>query len=175
MSKPTPQDASSTTTPPWVQQPSSPSDPSQPPSPPPPAQQKPGGPLSITEAVTTIKPSDFLTFHQAPCSRTGLLTGIGTGAAIGGIRWLMGLPIPRAANWAVGAGVVAASAQYEYCQYQRRAEKEKLKRVVEVYGKVQAEARAKEAEAAREKKAKEEAEKARLEEEQKKKPGWKFW
>ncbi|KAL2151113.1 hypothetical protein VTH82DRAFT_6211 [Thermothelomyces myriococcoides] len=87
---------------------------------------------TLAEAVQTIKPSDFLTFHQAPCARTGLLTGIGAGGAVGALRWIMGLPVPRAANWAVGAGVLGAIGQYEYCQFRRRQEREKVKRVVEV-------------------------------------------
>ncbi|KAL2020315.1 hypothetical protein VTK56DRAFT_8543 [Thermocarpiscus australiensis] len=142
-----------------------------------PPQQRPNQPPArqptITEAVQTIKPSDFLTFHQAPCARTGLLTGIGAGAAMGALRWITGLPVPRAANWAVGTGALAAAGQYEYCQFRRRQEREKMRRVVEVYGRQQAAQRA----AAEERRAREE--KARLEEEEEKKrrrqSWWRFW
>lgn len=79
------------------------------------------------------------------------MTGIGAGAGIGVLRWIMGLPIPKAANWGVGCGIVGAMAQYEYCQWQRRKEKEKMQRVVAVYTKKQAENRAKEAKEAKEK------------------------
>ncbi|KAK4122059.1 cytochrome oxidase biogenesis protein, Cox20 subunit [Parathielavia appendiculata] len=149
----------STQQPPEIQQPQQPG-----------AKPRPRQP-TLTEAVQTIKPSDFLTFHQAPCSRTGLLTGIGTGAAVGVMRWIMGLPIPRAANWAVGTGALAAMGQYEYCQFRRRQEREKVKRVVEVYA----------AKQAREKREKEEAERkereriAKEEEERRRTSWWRFW
>lgn len=90
-------------------------------------------PPSITDVVTTIKPEDFLSVHQTPCAQRGFLTGIGAGMGIGGLRWVLGLPLPRAANWAVGAGVAAAAAQYEYCQYRRRLERENMLRMVKVY------------------------------------------
>ncbi|KAL2163260.1 hypothetical protein VTH06DRAFT_5316 [Thermothelomyces fergusii] len=128
---------------------------------------------TLVEAMQTIKPSDFLTFHQAPCARTGLLTGIGAGAAVGAVRWIMGLPVPRAANWAVGAGVLGAIGQYEYCQFRRHQEREKVKRVVEVYA----------AKQAREKREREEQERrereealAREREEAEKRRRWlRFW
>ncbi|KAK0609918.1 hypothetical protein B0T17DRAFT_501136, partial [Bombardia bombarda] len=101
---------------------------------------------SLTEVVQTIKPADFLTVHQTPCARQGFLTGIGGGAAVGALRWVMGMPIPRAANWGVGVGALSALVQYEYCQYLRRQEREKMKRVVEVYDRKQAESRAQEEE-----------------------------
>lgn len=111
--------------------------------------------------------------HQAPCARTGLLTGIGSGAAVGALRWVMGLPVPRAANWAVGAGVLAAAGQYEYCQFRRREEREKVRRVVEVYGRQQAALREKEKEE-RERKAREERERA-AEEERRSRRWWRPW
>ncbi|KAK4040814.1 hypothetical protein C8A01DRAFT_15371 [Parachaetomium inaequale] len=163
---------------PWLQQ--TDASPSTSASQPPPPQQpqkptagqpRPRQPPTLTDAVQTIKPADFLTFHQAPCSRTGLLTGIGAGAAVGAIRWIMGLPIPRAANWAVGTGVLAAVGQYEYCQLRRQQEREKVKRVVEVYA----------AKQAREKREKEEEERrvregeAKRKEEEERRRGWRFW
>jgi cytochrome c oxidase assembly protein subunit 20 len=90
----------------------------------------------------------------------------------------MGLPIPRAANWAVGTGALAAIGQYEYCQFQRRQEREKVKRVVEVYGRHQQAQRAKEE--AERRAAREQEEKARLEkeEEERRRKGrswWRLW
>jgi cytochrome c oxidase assembly protein subunit 20 len=84
----------------------------------------------------------------------------------------MGLPVPRAANWAVGAGALAALGQYEYCQLKRRQEREKVKRVVEVYAAKQVRERREE----EERKAREEVERRRVEEEgEKKGGGWRFW
>ncbi|KAL2266714.1 hypothetical protein VTJ83DRAFT_6066 [Remersonia thermophila] len=139
-------------------------------SPPPPPRSQPGQQPTLTEALTSIKPSDFLTIHQAPCVRPGLLTGIGVGAAVGAIRWIMGLPIPRAANWAVGTGLAAAAGRYEYCQFQRRQEREKVRRVVQVYAEKQAkEKREKEERERREREAREK------EEAERRKGWWKFW
>ena len=81
----------------------------------------------------------------------------------------MGLPIPRAANWAVGTAVVGAAAQFEYCQLKRRMEKEKVKRVVEVYQKRQAVEREEE----EKKRRREREEKERVERE--KGGWWRFW
>ncbi|KAK4173422.1 hypothetical protein QBC36DRAFT_57807 [Triangularia setosa] len=167
-SNPPPSDPSKPPSLPWVQT-SSPSSPSA--NPPAPKSNNPQEELSLTAAVSTIKPSDFLTVHQAPCSRTGLLTGIGLGSSVGALRWLLGLPIPRAANWAVGTGAIAAILQYEYCQAKRRQEKAKVSRVVEVYGQKQAEMRAKEEEQRRIQL----EEEKRLKEKREKGSWWKGW
>jgi len=105
----------------------------------PPSQTRPP---SLTDVVQTIKPSDFLKVHQSPCSQQGFLTGIGSGATIGLLRWVMGLPAPKAANWAVGVGALGALFQYEYCQYKRREEREKMLRMVEVFNTRQAKEKA---------------------------------
>ncbi|KAK4446573.1 hypothetical protein QBC34DRAFT_411475 [Podospora aff. communis PSN243] len=150
-----------------------PSTPSATPSPAPnPPQQL--GPSSVSEVVTNIKPSDFLKVHQAPCSQQGFTYGIGIGAFIGLGRWVMGLPAARAAHWAVGTGAVGAIAQYEYCQYKRRLEREKMLRMVEVYTTRQAKEKAE----AEEKRARERREKEEREQEAaaaRGKSWWKVW
>lgn len=124
----------------------------------------------MADAWRSIKADDFLSVHQAPCSRQGFLTGIGSGGAIGFLRFVLGTPVPKAANWAVGVGMAAAIAQYEFCQYRRRQEREKIKRVVEVYDRKQAEARRLEEEAKRERETREEE--ARLKAQRR---WYKFW
>jgi len=85
----------------------------------------------------------------------------------------MGLAPSKAAHWAVGTGVIGAMAQYEYCQYKRRLEREKMLRMVEVYSARQsrekAEAEHKRAREQREREAKEQEEAAR------RKSSWRFW
>lgn len=49
---------------------------------------------SIGEAAKTIKPEDLLKVHQTPCSREGFLTGIGSGAAVGFLRYIAGGECP---------------------------------------------------------------------------------
>lgn len=45
---------------------------------------------TVGEALSSIKREDFTRVHQAPCTREGLLTGIGGGAAVGALRYLTG-------------------------------------------------------------------------------------
>lgn len=45
---------------------------------------------SVGEAAKMIKPEDLFKVHQAPCSREGFLTGIGSGAAVGFLRYIAG-------------------------------------------------------------------------------------
>ncbi|KUI72503.1 Cytochrome c oxidase protein 20, mitochondrial [Cytospora mali] len=101
---------------------------------------------SVGEAAKTIKPEDLLKVHQAPCSREGFLTGIGSGAAVGFLRYIAGAPIPKSANWAVGSGVGISVLAYEYCQYKRRLERANMKRVVEVVTKKQSDVKKQEEE-----------------------------
>ena len=120
-----------------------------------------------------MKAGDLLSVHQAPCSRDGFLTGIGSGAAVGALRFVLGSGVPRAANWAVGAGMLGAVLQYEYCQASRRREREKMRRVVEVYDKKQAEVRRLEEERRRARQQKErEEEEERI---RQSKRWWKVW
>lgn len=44
----------------------------------------------MIEAIKTVKPHDFLTVHQQPCARDGLVTGIGLGGATGALMWVVG-------------------------------------------------------------------------------------
>lgn len=44
---------------------------------------------TISEAVSMIKTEDFANIANTPCSRNGLLTGIGAGAGLGGLRFVV--------------------------------------------------------------------------------------
>lgn len=123
------------------------------PSSPQPTSQAPNasGRITVGDAAKSIKAGDFLKVHQYPCSREGLLTGIGGGSVIGVVRYIVGASIPKAANWAVGAFALTSILSYEYCQAKRRDELVKMKRVVEVYNRKQGEMKQKEEEAKRKK------------------------
>ncbi|TQS31962.1 hypothetical protein Golomagni_07741 [Golovinomyces magnicellulatus] len=86
----------------------------------------------LSEAVSMIKKEDFTNIANTPCSRNGFLTGIGAGAGLGGLRFVLRGGIQKSANWAVGFFLVGSIASYEYCQYQRRAERISMKRHIEV-------------------------------------------
>ncbi|KAK3320307.1 hypothetical protein B0T19DRAFT_285544 [Cercophora scortea] len=131
--------------------------------------------VTLTDVLHTIKPTDFLSVHEKPCSREGLLTGIGGGAAAGMLRWVLGAPVPRAANWGVGCFAVAALAQYEYCQYRRRLEREKMQRVTEVYDMNRKKAEQKAREAAEEAKRAAQAKAEEEERERARRRWYKFW
>lgn len=45
---------------------------------------------TISEALSSIKTEDFQNVANTPCSRNGLLTGIGTGFGVGGLRFVLG-------------------------------------------------------------------------------------
>ncbi|KAI8963445.1 hypothetical protein F5Y11DRAFT_346428 [Daldinia sp. FL1419] len=115
---------------------------------------------TIKEAFQTIKSDDFLNVHKIPCARQGLMTGIGSGAAIGMGRFFIGGTIPKATNWAFGAFFLGSIIQWEYCRIQRANERIAVARIVEVMDKKQAEKKAQAEEAAR---LRQEAEKARQE------------
>jgi cytochrome c oxidase assembly protein subunit 20 len=50
---------------------------------------KPENP-TLSEAAKTVRIEDFKQFHKYPCTREALLTGIGGGIGIGGVRVVFG-------------------------------------------------------------------------------------
>jgi cytochrome c oxidase assembly protein subunit 20 len=87
---------------------------------------------SLSEVVSSLGKDDFMNVPNKPCSREGLMTGIATGAGIGGLRFVVNGKAKSAANWAVGFFILASTVSYEYCQYRRRAERNSMKRSIEI-------------------------------------------
>ncbi|KAI9147723.1 Cytochrome c oxidase protein 20 [Paramyrothecium foliicola] len=87
---------------------------------------------TLSETMSSITKDDFLNVPNTPCSREGLLTGIATGAGVGGLKFVIHGKAKSAANWAVGFFILASTASYEYCQYRRRAERTAMKRSIEI-------------------------------------------
>ncbi|KAF6235669.1 hypothetical protein HO173_006352 [Letharia columbiana] len=110
------------------------------------------------DALRSIQFSDFQEVHKKPCVRDALLTGIGGGFGIGGVRAVLGASVWTTCNSAVGSFVFGSFLMYEYCQRRRYLEMQGMKRAVEVIDRKQAEKqkKAEEARAAR-RKAKEES------------------
>ncbi|KAI5306100.1 hypothetical protein KEM56_002220 [Ascosphaera pollenicola] len=77
---------------------------------------------------------------QTPCARDSFLVGIGGGAAVGGIKAVIGglRKMWPACNWAVGSFTVLTIATYELCQRQRRIEMEGMKEATELMAKLKA-------------------------------------
>ncbi|KAL2039547.1 hypothetical protein N7G274_007819 [Stereocaulon virgatum] len=93
----------------------------------------------LFDALRTIKPSEFKEVHQKPCVRDALLTGIGGGFGIGGVRAIWGATVWSSCNWAVGSFVFGSFLMYEFCQRRRLLEMAGMKRAVEVIDRKQAE------------------------------------
>ncbi|KAM0426905.1 hypothetical protein ACHAPT_007803 [Fusarium lateritium] len=124
---------------------------------------------TLSEAVSMIKKDDFANVANTPCARQGFITGIASGAGIGGLRFVLRGNATKAANWAVGVFVLGSMASYEWCQYLRREERRQMKRHIEVVSENRREQAKKIAEA-RQEHAKLEAEKKAAE-----RPWYKFW
>lgn len=101
--------------------------------------------VGIMDAAKTITLEDWQKFHRKPCVRDSLLTGIVGGAGVGGLRAIWRAPVAVAANWAVGTFCVASFGMYQYCNWQRVAEKEGMKRAMELIDQKQVERKQKEA------------------------------
>ena len=111
----------------------------------------------VFDALRSIKPSEFKEVHKKPCVRDALLTGIGGGFGIGGVRAIWGGTLPSglaylvgigliyeatvwsSCNWAVGSFVFGSFLMYEFCQRRRLLEMAGMKRAVEVIDRKQAE------------------------------------
>ncbi|KAL6899008.1 hypothetical protein GGI43DRAFT_76457 [Trichoderma evansii] len=124
---------------------------------------------AFSAAVSMIKKEDFTNIANTPCARQGLLTGIGAGAGLGGLKFVIQGNAAKSANWAVGFFMLGSIASYEYCQYLRRAEKIQMKRHIEVVTQNKKEQAKKLAEERREQQRIEEEQKARN------RAWYKFW
>ncbi|KAF7555744.1 hypothetical protein G7046_g6486 [Stylonectria norvegica] len=124
---------------------------------------------TVSEAVSMIKKDDFVNLPNTPCARQGLLTGIASGAGVGGLRFVLGGNATKAANWAVGFFVLGSVASFEYCQFLRRSERIQMKRHIEVVTENRKEQTKKLAEARKEK------QRLELERKAREKPWYKVW
>lgn len=141
-----------------------------------------------------IKPEDILTIPYLPCVRQGLLPGIASGCCVGALKFIIqgsstsigagsfadtwgAGNLTRATQWAYGTFLGGSIVCYEYCQFQRRQERAKMKRCVEVVAAKRKNARAAAEENKRlaEESRETEARHEQLRPEQKRKPWYKPW
>ncbi|KAL9130914.1 MAG: hypothetical protein Q9217_001017 [Psora testacea] len=94
---------------------------------------------SIIDALKSIHLADFKEVHKKPCVRDALMTGIGAGFGIGGVRSILGATVLSTCNWAVGTFCFGSFLMYEYCQRKRYLELQGMKRAVEVMDRKQTE------------------------------------
>ncbi|KAJ5608948.1 hypothetical protein N7528_009515 [Penicillium herquei] len=90
--------------------------------------------VSYSEVVGDVSVSELSTFYKKPCARESLLTGIGAGFGVGGIRGVFGgmRSLWSAGNWAVGVFAITSLGAYEFCRRQRNEELHGMKQAVEL-------------------------------------------
>ncbi|KAJ5773602.1 Cytochrome oxidase biogenesis protein Cox20 subunit [Penicillium paradoxum] len=134
--------------------------------------------VPYSEIIGSVSLSEMSTVHKRPCARESLLTGIGVGFGVGGLRGVLKgrYYLWSAGNWAVGMFAISSLASYEYCRWRRNRELSGMAEALDLMNQLKAKKQ-------REKAAAEEeaALRARLAEEEKKSKSWtnpsnyKFW
>lgn len=159
--------------------------------------------VSITNAFDGgLKMTDFTGLPSRPCVRESALTGLGSGFALGGVRFILrGMALSRyllsafnqermmlttivasvftACTWFVTGTCVVSGIMFQYCQYQRNAERDGMMRAVEILNKKEMEKKARDAYKEKQREARRELKEKELEEKYTKlreaKPWWKVW
>lgn len=129
--------------------------------------------FTLADAVKTIKLEEYKDFTKKPCVRDGLLTGIGSGFALGGLTAILRRPVWSVCNYSVGGFVAMSLGGYQYCQYYRTLERTGMKRITEVMEQKKAEIAARREAKRLKEEADRLAEEKRREEERRK--TWKYW
>ncbi|KAK5173172.1 uncharacterized protein LTR77_003294 [Saxophila tyrrhenica] len=88
--------------------------------------------------------SDFAELPKRPCVRDAGMTGLGSGFALGGLRFMFRAGVFSACNWAVFGTCFGSGIMYQYCLYKRQAERDGMIRAVEIMNKNQLEKQARE-------------------------------
>ncbi|KAF2758291.1 hypothetical protein EJ05DRAFT_476548 [Pseudovirgaria hyperparasitica] len=134
--------------------------------------------ITAIDAAKAIRIEDFTEFHRLPCVRESQLPAIGGGALLGAAAKVFGASLWKSTNYAMGTWVVVGFGMYQYCQHNRRAEKDGVKRAVDIM-REKAEERREQAMQARRLKTEQEEERKRRKEEQEKRwyglGRFKFW
>jgi cytochrome c oxidase assembly protein subunit 20 len=87
---------------------------------------------TLLNAVKTITPASYKDFHKQPCVREAMLQGMAAGFLVAGITFISGRPVAKAANYAVYAFIPTSVAGHQYCQYQRRREREGMRMAIQI-------------------------------------------
>ncbi|KAK3071435.1 hypothetical protein LTR53_008640 [Teratosphaeriaceae sp. CCFEE 6253] len=106
---------------------------------------------TVGNALAMVSWDGITALPSRPCVRDALLTGLGGGFVMGGVRAVFGAAVWNACSWAVASTLLASSGMYQYCYYRRHAEKEGMLRVVEIMQRKEVERKAREQRKGREK------------------------
>ncbi|KAJ5878629.1 hypothetical protein N7455_002094 [Penicillium solitum] len=134
--------------------------------------------VPYSEIIGTFPVSEMTTLHKRPCARESLLTGIGVGFGVGGLRGVLKgrYYLWSAGNWAVGMFAITSLASYEYCRWRRNNELSGMAEALDLMNQLKAK-KQREKDTAEE----EAALRVRLAEEERKSKSWtnpsnyKFW
>ncbi|KAI9728348.1 MAG: hypothetical protein M1828_003748 [Chrysothrix sp. TS-e1954] len=88
---------------------------------------------SYFTALKTMPWAEKVTnIHKIPCFRDAAMPAIPTGLGVGALRFLVGASLNTSITWA-GVGFIATyEGLWEYCRWQRRKEKDGIRRAVAV-------------------------------------------
>ncbi|CAG8172639.1 unnamed protein product [Penicillium salamii] len=131
--------------------------------------------VSYSEVIGSVSLAEMSNIHKRPCARESLMTGIGVGFGVGGLRGVLKgrYGLWSAGNWAVGMFAITSLGAYEYCRYLRNKELSGMAEALDLMNQLKAKKQREKDTAA------EEA--AKLAEEERKKKSWsnptnyKFW
>jgi len=140
-----------------------------------------GGEKVLTEMPTYTDALKFVSaesvkIYEQPCVREALLQGMIFSFLLGGAIVISGRPLVKAANWTAGSFIPVAVVGREYCQVQRKREKDGMRVAIQVMDEKKAEKRV-QAEERRERWRKMQEEKRAKEEEAQRaeKRWWRIW
>ncbi|CAG8461973.1 5405_t:CDS:2 [Racocetra persica] len=88
-------------------------------------------PSDFAEIMKNLSIDDFKNVGKMACFRGSLLNGIGGGATIGALRYMLKGSILSASNWAVGSFFLISMGSWEYCRRKRRLQHESMLVVVQ--------------------------------------------
>ncbi|CAE6469067.1 unnamed protein product [Rhizoctonia solani] len=85
----------------------------------------------ITKRIDPVQ--DFKRIPSMPCARESLLYGIGTGAGIGGIRFISSRSVLTSCHWAIGTFVLVSSFSWYTCRSALTKEQRVMRTIAERY------------------------------------------
>jgi cytochrome c oxidase assembly protein subunit 20 len=97
-------------------------------------QESPKEPPAATvgNALKSISLSDYSNFHQIPCVRTALLTGMTAGFAMGAVVFISGRPIWKSTNYAVWSFIGGSGVSYKWCKWEMLKEREGMRAAIKI-------------------------------------------
>ncbi|KAI4150328.1 MAG: hypothetical protein LQ340_004145 [Diploschistes diacapsis] len=87
---------------------------------------------TILDGLKSVHPSDFAQVHKTPCARESLLTGMGAGFGVGGLRLVFGGNPWTSMTYAVFSFSLVSAGAHAICQRRRQLEQASMQRATEI-------------------------------------------